>query len=130
MLKSVVYTSLATLPVKRHVLQDILSASTRNNRKLALTGLLLFFDGTFVQVLEGPAENVDMMVGRIRRDRRIKDMIIFMENEIEEREFSQWEMGFKYIYPKYEAYDDLKTFSIDDIKGESDVKIILKSFII
>lgn len=128
MLKSIVYTSVATVPVEKHVLRDILSASTRNNNKLELTGLLLYFDGTFVQVLEGPSENVDLMIGRIRKDHRNKDMIILMENEIEEREFSQWDMGFKHVYPKYDAYEDLKTFRMDDIKGESDVKIILKSF--
>lgn len=128
MLKSIVYTSVATVPVEKHVLRDILSASTRNNNKLELTGLLIYFDGTYVQVLEGPSENVDLMIGRIRKDHRNKDMIILMENEIEEREFSQWDMGFKYVYPKYDAYEDLKTFRMDDIKGESDVKIILKSF--
>lgn len=83
MLKSIVYTSVATVPVEKHVLRDILSASTRNNNKLELTGLLLYFDGTYVQVLEGPSENVDLMIGRIRKDHRNKDMIILMENEIE-----------------------------------------------
>lgn len=128
MLKSVVYTSVATMPIDNVVLKDILAASTRNNKALQLTGLLLYFDGTFIQVLEGPAENVDMMIERIKRDSRNKNMTILLDNEIEEREFGEWDMGFKRVYENQDLSETLKLNIIDRLKEGSDVKVILKTF--
>ena len=48
----------------------IIRASIRYNREVSVTGLLLLHDGWFVQALEGPAEAVRTVYGRIREDDR------------------------------------------------------------
>lgn len=128
MLKSVVYTSVSNVPMHESVLKDILASSKRNNEELKLTGLLIYFEGTFLQVLEGPIENVDMMIKRIQEDDRNKDMVILLDEPIEEREFGQWDMGFRRIGLDRDELTKLEIGTIQQLKDNSDVKAILKTF--
>ena len=51
-----IYTSAATKPISPKELQELLVISRRNNIRDGITGMLLFEDGTFLQVLEGEEE--------------------------------------------------------------------------
>ncbi len=55
MLIHLIYTSAATTEPSTAALVDILSASRRNNSRVSVTGMLLYTQDTFFQVLEGPA---------------------------------------------------------------------------
>ena len=75
-------------------LQDILDASLRNNGAAGLSGLLMFHEGTFFQVLEGPKAAVQACYARIEMDERHRQIIPMVELEVRERTFAQWRMGF------------------------------------
>lgn len=70
----------------------IVLASVRNNRAVALTGLLLVHDGWFLQALEGPAEGVMTTYRRILDDPRHKDARVIAAGPAARREFANWNM--------------------------------------
>ncbi len=59
-----------------------------------MTGLLLYLDGNFMQVLEGPEEAVMDIFGKIEKDIRHTNIIVILKDPIAEREFSEWSMAF------------------------------------
>ena len=65
-LLSVVYSSTAVVPFSDHDLFELLEHSRENNARDGLTGMLLYRDERFLQVLEGPEE----AVRRLRASRR------------------------------------------------------------
>lgn len=70
----------------------IIAASIRNNRQVAVTGLLLVHQGWFLQVLEGPYEAVMTTYGRIVGDPRHTDPRVIKTEQIEARDFGDWNM--------------------------------------
>lgn len=92
----VVYTSSA---LSRHMpldeVKQILRASRTNNTSKAITGLLLYRDGSFAQFLEGPADAVDSLYDKIERDPRHHGVIRVLRQSVTKRDFRQWSMAFR-----------------------------------
>lgn len=84
-------------------LADIISASIRNNRQVALTGLLLAHEGHFVQVLEGPAEAVMNTYRRIIDDPRHEATKVLAAAPAEARAFGSWNMCARRLSPSDDA---------------------------
>lgn len=76
-------------------LPGILRISASNNAARGVTGLLLYTNGTFMQVLEGEAADIDRLMIRIRADKRHQDVNILIRTSISHREFGRWSMGFR-----------------------------------
>jgi hypothetical protein len=72
----------------------ILSAVHRNNPPAEVTGALLFNEGLFAQVLEGPVDSVSRIFETIQRDRRHSDVTVLQNIEAEHRDFPDWSMAF------------------------------------
>jgi hypothetical protein len=97
-LVQLIYISSArTTPVSRETLDDIMSASSRNNARDGITGMLLYAEGTFMQVLEGEAAAVEATHHRIERDARHAGIFVLEHGPISERSFAQWSMGFREV---------------------------------
>ncbi|MBK8783991.1 MAG: BLUF domain-containing protein [Anaerolineales bacterium] len=94
MMISLIYVSTATHLLSKEELLDILRVSRRNNEVGPVTGLLLYLDGNFMQVLEGPEEAVMDIFGKIEKDIRHTNIIVILKDPIAEREFSEWSMAF------------------------------------
>ena len=73
---------------------DILSVSRDRNSGSHVTGILLFMDSVFMQVLEGEEAAVYETMNRIKTDPRHDEIYIFSDEEIGERVFGEWTMGF------------------------------------
>lgn len=73
---------------------EILTTAWRKNRQRELTGALLFADGCFAQVLEGPREAVEETFEAIECDPRHSDVTILHFHPVEERSFPGWSMAF------------------------------------
>lgn len=91
---SLIYVSTAVYLLSSEELLDILHVSRRNNEVGPVTGLLLYKDGNFMQVLEGPEEAVMNIFGKILRDTRHTDIIVISKEPITAREFADWRMAF------------------------------------
>ena len=70
MLERIVTVSRAAPGLGTEALYGIVREAHARNPGAGLTGGLLFLDGAFAQVLEGPAAPLAFAQGRIRRDRR------------------------------------------------------------
>ena len=92
-----IYTSAANHLMSDSELTDLLSHCRVRNSNDELTGMLLYKDGSFMQVLEGEKENVFRTYARIQKDTRHKDIFLLREREIESRNFDGWSMGFKSV---------------------------------
>ncbi len=90
-----VYISLAIRKMSDAELSELLATCRKNNRKLEVTGLLLYRDGFFIQALEGEKQVLDNLFDRIRCDQRHSDVLLIYREPIEERAFGEWSMGFK-----------------------------------
>ena len=64
------------------------------NQEHDITGMLLYCDGHFIQVLEGPRDAVLSLFARIEADGRNTMVQKLIEAPIEHRCFPDWSMGF------------------------------------
>lgn len=89
-----VYFSKGRDNLDRNQIDEIVAVSNRNNAAAGLTGLLLYLEGVFVQVLEGPEDQVRALLSRLRSDNRHSDIHIVYEEEAENRYFDTWSMAY------------------------------------
>lgn len=78
----------------RAAVERILEASRRNNARAGVTGALMFNDGAFAQVLEGPQKGVEDTFERIQRDLRHSDVTVLECRPVTQRSFAEWSMAF------------------------------------
>ena len=72
----------------------IAESSAAQNRLSEVTGSLLFVDGAFIQILEGPPEQVEKTFERICCDFRHVDVRLIDLVNVSERLFEGWDMAF------------------------------------
>jgi hypothetical protein len=89
-------------------LEDILIRSRRNNSKNNITGVLLYHDGSILQVLEGEKEKVEELYIRLLRDDRHRQVVQIMEGETTQRYFSDWSMCFRKL--NFEQWNQLEGY--------------------
>ncbi|MCB2410728.1 BLUF domain-containing protein [Hymenobacter lucidus] len=88
------YRSQATALMAEAQLQQLLAWSQDYNAQHHITGLLLYSEGYFVQVLEGPEQAVRELYARIQQDKRHHQIVTIGEGPEPERRFADWTMGF------------------------------------
>lgn len=93
-LQRIVYMSTAVGVLRAEELDRIYLRAKSANGGAGITGLLLFYEGVFLQVLEGPAAGVASLMERIRRDRRHANLVVLESGPVEERAFNQSAMHF------------------------------------
>jgi hypothetical protein len=64
-------------------------------RRPQTPGLLLYKDGNIMQVIEGPAQNVEAVFERIKHDPRHKRLMVLLKEPIPERHFPSCGMAFR-----------------------------------
>lgn len=87
--------SAATQLLSKQDLMDILKASDDNNKRNGITGILIFKDGDFMQLLEGDRDAVLKTMERIEADSRHSHLIIVYDQPATERLFPNWSMAFR-----------------------------------
>lgn len=90
-----IYVSSAVSKLDDAKLDAILASSVRHNQQRQITGMLLYADGNFIQVLEGEAVDVEDIFDRIMLDPRHHDVFLLDKSAIDARSFSKWAMGFR-----------------------------------
>ena len=84
-------------------LSFLLCQSRDNNAPDAITGMLLYMEGRFIdrtegrfiQLMEGPEANVRAMFKTIRGDERHKGIVLLETGNYPARNFPDWSMGFE-----------------------------------
>jgi len=75
------------------IARNIAASSAELNRLADLTGSLVFVDGTFIQILEGPLAEVEKTFERICCDFRHVDVRLIDVVNVSDRLFADWDMA-------------------------------------
>lgn len=127
------YSSLAIRHFDRSSLVELLAFARNFNDLHGLTGMLLYVDETFFQILEGEPDELHALFGRIEHDSRHTKVIKLLEVPIEKRTFARWSMG----YAKVTREELAKIPGLNDFFGKGSVfteletgkaKVLLDSF--
>lgn len=92
-LQFVAYASAACAPFAGQALGDLLLGARSKNARLGLTGMLLYHQDSFFQVLEGPPAAVASLYEHICGDPRHTKITKLIQEPIEQRSFAEWTMG-------------------------------------
>ncbi len=93
-LHRLLYVSSAVQELSARALEDLLALARAKNRARDVSGVLLYADGNFMQLLEGPRETVRATFRHIERDARHHGLIVLLDAPADERLFSQWSMAY------------------------------------
>ena len=111
----ITYLSSATRAMSQDDLEDILRTARETNARLGITGMLLYGNKTFIQILEGEEDVVQKLVKTIKRDPRHTNFQIVKQKPIERHEYADWSMGFKRVSGEdFEAVKGLEDFEEKD----------------
>ncbi len=91
---TLIYTSYSLEDMKKEQLIDLLVQSREKNKKIDVTGMLVYYKRVFVQILEGRKEDIFFLFDRIGKDDRHTSIHLFYDTPIEKRSFYEWTMGF------------------------------------
>lgn len=92
-MRRLIYTSTARRAMSDSDIAKILSLSRLNNNIYNITGMLIYHEHRFLQILEGKADDLNATYARIRRDWRHSDCKLLLEESIVARAFSDWSMA-------------------------------------
>ena len=98
MLHLLAYTSASVGFLEPTILDAILEVSQVNNKRDGITGILMYNDRLFFQILEGRRSLVEDCYTRICLDNRHKATCLMYSQRVEVRAFSGW--GMRYVGPE------------------------------
>ncbi len=89
-----IYVSVATDQFAEADLIGLLDIARVNNAAIEVTGMLLYSERNFFQVLEGEQEVVEGLYEKIASDSRHGKVTKIIQEPIEDRAFGKWTMGY------------------------------------
>ena len=101
------YVSTACDCLKFEDIQRILEQSNNNNPVLGITGILVYCNKHFFQILEGEKTAVLELFDTISIDCRHDAVIKIQEGPIDNRQFGNWSMAFKSYNKELKHLDHL-----------------------
>lgn len=90
---TIVYASRATRPLSADELTALLQVAYSRNTAAAVSGMLLYAQGGFMQQLEGEPDAVEPIYASILTDERHTGIRLLSRREISRRRFPDWSMG-------------------------------------
>ncbi|MBD5779033.1 BLUF domain-containing protein [Pelagicoccus sp. NFK12] len=124
-LVQIAYASSAAEPFTKEELVELLKKSRQKNQERGITGLLLYKEGNFLQILEGESPIIRETLQRIEADPRHRGFLTIFKRNVEEREFPDWSMAFRNLndpeidrIPGYNEFLNLK-FDPESLQEDS-----------
>ena len=97
MLSQLVYVSDRKATCTDAEMEKILSACKKNNPPLGITGVLLYSDKKFIQLVEGESAVITGLYDKIKLDPRHGKVMMISYGPIKEKSFPSWHMGARKI---------------------------------
>jgi hypothetical protein len=90
------YCSLASAPMTEAELDALAQNAERLNRMDHISGMLMYGDGVFIQLIEGPREAINGLWARLLKDKRHYGVVqLYHRRELESRTCKGW--GMQYV---------------------------------
>jgi len=99
----IVYVSFSSISLSEKEIIDLLTEVRKKNKDQNVTGLLLYNNESFIQVIEGATKTIHALFEKIKNDKRHENVVKLLEEPIENRAFPDWSMGFRQITKKQTA---------------------------
>ncbi len=97
MLSQLVYVSNRKPNCTEEEIEKILISCKKNNPPLQITGVLLYSDTKFIQMVEGDAKVLTGLYDKIKLDNRHSNPMMISYGPIKEKSFPSWHMGARKI---------------------------------
>lgn len=97
MLSQLAYVSTRKLNCTDHEIEKILASCKKNNPPLAITGILLYSNTKFIQLVEGDFKIINDLYNKIKTDPRHDTLRLISLGPIKEKSFPSWHMGARKI---------------------------------
>ncbi len=128
----IIYKSKASVPFAQPELHALLRIAQTHNRSKGITGMLVYHNGCFLQLLEGEEQVVLGLMTHIAADKRHHQLKIISQDMVTAREYDGWTMGFiDTADPRVRAYAGFQSACMNlDVLALNAVraKIVLNSF--
>jgi hypothetical protein len=126
-----VYVSAATKPFAPADLRTLLSKARAFNSSIGIgiSGLLLYHERSFFQILEGEVEQITHLFAHIGKDKRHDNVLLLSREEVKERNFGAWSMGFVDVDPmttKLTGFLKLLEVKSSFLELQGDAKLVAK----
>lgn len=108
-MRTIVYISNAVKLFEEKHLDKLFSQIVQNNSSKDITGILLYKEGTFIQILEGEQHPLNHLFKTIDQDKRHNNITKILDRRIRERLFTKYRTGFSTLN-NYGQLDNLDTF--------------------
>ncbi len=136
-LYQVIYLSSATYDFKESDLEELLLTTRKRNHDRKITGLLLYSDGNFIGVLEGPKLAVQQLTRKIERDTRHCGFKTVWFRPKNKRDFPEYQIAYKNCkhemsakYPYLHKIVDKPQSALAQISCTSkEIQIMIKTFL-
>ena len=125
------YVSTVEPEVSTESIKNLLHLSSQNNNRDNITGILLYSNGNFFQVLEGEKEAVLKLFEKIREDKRHYDLITIFKKSIPASSFNSYKDQFLSLDTTYSPSDiGIYASQVEKMDPEiqKSVKYILHNF--
>lgn len=138
MLSQLVYVSNRKSTSNQQEIDDIVEACKRNNPALGITGVLLYNEDKFIQLVEGDAKTLNALYDKIKADDRHEKCRMISYMPIKEKAFPSWHMATKELasnqlnYKTVITVEDRKFFDSvllgKELEGERVLDLLKKFF--
>ncbi|MFO8147542.1 MAG: BLUF domain-containing protein [Bacteroidota bacterium] len=130
---AIAYVSSASKDLKEQEIKTILEKSVAWNNRQGLTGILLYSEGNFFQVIEGEESVTKELFESIKKDPRHHNVLQIFAKEIHREAYDGYKADFisanaDYDPKKFESY--LKQIEVLDDPTQKAIKNMLKAFIL
>lgn len=125
------YVSSVNPNLSEEEIQKVLSYSRNWNNENNITGILLYSDGNFFQVLEGDKELLESLFSRVRIDKRHQNVMVIFEKEVSLPKFESYQSDFISLDSRFQSKNiEMYLSEIDKLnpKIQSSVRYILNKF--
>src|ERR1700753_29270 len=93
-MRYLIYISSATEMMTEAALAALLPEIRTRNQNLDVTGMLIYGEETFIQVIEGQSDTIQNLFKHIAKDPRHRNVIKLAEGDLRSRNFPDWSMAF------------------------------------
>jgi hypothetical protein len=95
-MRRVIYASRTVQEFDQIDLLKLLADARAANERNGVTGMLVYSSSSFLQLIEGEDEGVEIAWDRIRLDPRHAQLRVLFDGRVTERLFTDWTMGFEH----------------------------------
>jgi len=78
-------------------IDKIVASCKKNNPALGITGVLLYSDSKFIQLVEGESNVITGLYDKIKKDPRHTNTMMVSYGPIKDKSFPSWHMGTRHL---------------------------------